>query len=378
MEHREYTARSINEAITQACLDLGVTSDRLIYEVLQEATSGFLGIGAKPAIIRAQIQVHEDIDEEFRQAEQAGIEEALHVGKKEPVKKSPAKKEPVKKADAKAVHKETVGKDKEAVHREEKKPAVKAAEEGQEAEKKAAPREKDPAIITADEIEKRAAAAAARARTDGRPEIPVRQEKRELSRKDRGRGQDRFRRHEDRERTFEAVEAHEPSRPKPERVVQPISEEFANELQETAKVFLQSVFEAMKIEAEITTSYNQKEGALSCVFAGEEMGILIGKRGQTLDSLQYLTSLVVNKKTEEYIRVKLDTEDYRARRTDTLSNLARNIAYRVKKTHRPVALEPMNPYERRIIHSSLQGNRFVETYSEGEEPYRHVVVTPKR
>lgn len=108
------------------------------------------------------------------------------------------------------------------------------------------------------------------------------------------------------------------------------------------------------------------------------MGILIGKRGQTLDSLQYLTSLVVNKEQKEYVRVKLDTENYRKRRKETLENLARNIAYKVKKTRKPVSLEPMNPYERRIIHSALQSNKFVETYSEGNEPYRHVVVTPKR
>ena len=108
------------------------------------------------------------------------------------------------------------------------------------------------------------------------------------------------------------------------------------------------------------------------------MGILIGKRGQTLDSLQYLTSLVVNKGKSDYIRVKLDTEDYRRRRKETLENLARGIAYKVKKTRKPVVLEPMNPYERRIIHSALQGNKFVETASEGEEPYRHVVVKLKR
>ena len=111
---------------------------------------------------------------------------------------------------------------------------------------------------------------------------------------------------------------------------------------------------------------------------GEDMGILIGKRGQTLDSLQYLTSLVVNKGKSNYIRVKLDTEDYRKRRKETLENLARGIAYKVRKTRKPVILEPMNPYERRIIHSALQGNKFVETVSEGEEPYRHVVVKLKR
>lgn len=179
-------------------------------------------------------------------------------------------------------------------------------------------------------------------------------------------------------RETETVRVHEPSRPKPERVIKPIPEEQAEELKNAAVAFLKSVFDAMKIDAEIEAEYIQEDGTVNCVFSGEEMGIIIGKRGQTLDSLQYLTSLVVNKKTEDYIRVKLDTEDYRARRADTLNNLARNIAYKVKKTHRSVALEPMNPYERRIIHSSLQGNRFVETYSEGEEPYRHVVVTPKR
>ena len=131
-------------------------------------------------------------------------------------------------------------------------------------------------------------------------------------------------------------------------------------------------------DVEIKSEYNREEGSLDVDFEGEDMGVLIGKRGQTLDSLQYLTSLVVNKGKDKYIRVKLDTEDYRRRRKETLENLARGIAYKVKKTRRPVVLEPMNPYERRIIHSSLQGNKYVETVSEGEEPYRHIVVKPKR
>ena len=131
-------------------------------------------------------------------------------------------------------------------------------------------------------------------------------------------------------------------------------------------------------EVEIKSVYNREDGCLEVDFEGEDMGVLIGKRGQTLDSLQYLTSLVVNKGKETYIRVKLDTEDYRRRRKETLENLARGIAAKVKKTHKAVVLEPMNPYERRIIHSALQGNRFVETISEGEEPYRHIVVKLKR
>ena len=155
--------------------------------------------------------------------------------------------------------------------------------------------------------------------------------------------------------------------------------EKIKEVEERAVVFLRDVFGSMDLgEVEITSKYNTADGSLDVDFEGEDMGILIGKRGQTLDSLQYLTSLVVNKGESTYIRVKLDTEDYRRRRKETLENLARGIAFKVKKTRKPVVLEPMNPYERRIIHASLQGNRYVETVSEGEEPYRHVVVKLKR
>ena len=149
-------------------------------------------------------------------------------------------------------------------------------------------------------------------------------------------------------------------------------------VEEVARVFLNDVFQAMNMEVVIAIKYNEEEKNMDIELSGNEMGVLIGKRGQTLDSLQYLTSLVVNKEQKDYVRVKLDTENYRKRRKETLENLARNIAYKVKKTRRPVSLEPMNPYERRIIHSALQGNKFVETYSEGSEPYRHVVVAPKR
>ena len=148
--------------------------------------------------------------------------------------------------------------------------------------------------------------------------------------------------------------------------------------EDLAKKFLSDVFAAMQLEVVITLDYKEAERELSIDLNGDDMGVLIGKRGQTLDSLQYLTSLVVNKGKSNYIRVKLDTEDYRKRRKETLENLARGIAYKVKKTRKTVVLEPMNPYERRIIHSALQGNKFVETVSEGEEPYRHVVVKLKR
>ena len=145
-----------------------------------------------------------------------------------------------------------------------------------------------------------------------------------------------------------------------------------------AEKFLNDVFAAMKMNVSVDINFKEEEKSMDIDLSGEEMGILIGKRGQTLDSLQYLVSLVINKKSEDYIRVKVDTENYRARRKETLENLAKNIAYKVKRTKRPVSLEPMNPFERRIIHSALQSDKYVTTHSEGEEPFRRVVVTLKR
>ena len=149
-------------------------------------------------------------------------------------------------------------------------------------------------------------------------------------------------------------------------------------ISDKAKDFLNEVFEAMNMVVVIDAKYDEESRNLNIDLSGDEMGVLIGKRGQTLDSLQYLVSLVVNKESEEYIRVKVDTEDYRKRRKETLENLAKNIAYKVKRSKRSVSLEPMNPYERRIIHSALQNDKYVTTHSEGEEPFRRVVVTLKK
>ena len=210
MEYVEVSAKTINEAITEACQKLGVTSDRLEYEVVEEGSSGFLGIGSKPAMIKASVKV---------------------------------------------------------------------------------------------------------------------------------------------------IEA---------------------SLEDKARNFLNDVFVAMDMEVVVDVVYNEDERAMDIELSGDEMGVLIGKRGQTLDSLQYLVSLVVNKGEQNYIRVKVDTENYRSRRKDTLENLAKNIAYKVKRTKRAVSLEPMNPYERRIIHSALQNDKYVVTHSEGEEPFRRVVVSLKK
>ena len=151
-----------------------------------------------------------------------------------------------------------------------------------------------------------------------------------------------------------------------------------SDVEDFVRDFLKDVFRAMDMEVEIAINKSEDGKNIDVELKGNEMGVLIGKRGQTLDSLQYLTNLAVGKQVSEYVKVKLDTEDYRKRRKETLENLARNIAYKVKGTKRPVSLEPMNPFERRIIHSALQNDRYVSTHSEGEEPYRHVVVTLKR
>ena len=155
-----------------------------------------------------------------------------------------------------------------------------------------------------------------------------------------------------------------------------LSAESPEDVENVVKEFLSKVFDAMNLKVKINVTVDEESVDIDLV--GDDMGVLIGKRGQTLDSLQYLVSLVVNKKSDKYLRVKLDTENYRERRKETLENLAKNIAFKVKRTKRPVSLEPMNPYERRVIHSALQNDRYVTTKSEGEEPYRHVVVLLKR
>lgn len=148
--------------------------------------------------------------------------------------------------------------------------------------------------------------------------------------------------------------------------------------EEDARIFLQNVTQAMGMTVEVVIKMDEENRSMDIELSGDEMGVLIGKRGQTLDSLQYLTNLAVNKNSEEYLKIKIDTEDYRKRRKETLEGLAKNIAFKVKRTKKPVALEPMNPYERRIIHSALQGDRYISTHSEGEDPFRHVVIALKR
>ena len=182
------------------------------------------------------------------------------------------------------------------------------------------------------------------------------------------------------EQTTEAVEAVEEASAEEavEEASEAVTEEMIRNKKDSVSDFLGQVFHAMNMDVDLIFHDSEEENTLNIELSGNDMGVLIGKRGQTLDALQYLTNLAVNKHSDHYTRIKLDAEDYRNRRQRTLENLAKNIAYKVKKTNRPVKLEPMNPFERRVIHCALQDDQYVETYSEGEEPYRFVVVAPKR
>lgn len=279
------SAKTLDDAITEALVQLGVTSDRLEYDVIEKGSPGFLGIGMKQAVIRAW-RKEEPQEESVDEIAEELIKEAVPTDitldtkeEKEPKKPKKENKEP-KKAAQKSGKKE--------IKKEQKKEA--------------------------------------------KPE--------------------------------------EKTEPRHETELAKVEDATIKE----CETFLQNVLQAMHMEVELCSKVDE-EGALSIEMKGDNMGILIGKRGQTLDSLQYLTNRVANKMQAGYVRVKLDTEDYRERRKETLENLARNIAHKVKRTRKPVTLEPMNPYERRIIHSALQGNKNVTTHSEGEEPYRRVVVT---
>lgn len=307
-DYIQFSAKTKSEAITKACIELGVSSDQLEIQVISEGSNGFFGIGSKPAVIK--VRKIESVSEEEE------MKEIVETVKLDSFKEEAPVQEEKKTEAIKPVKKEI--KEPKAVSEKPRQPKP---------VKERAAKEKQP------------------------------REFREPKEK------------QVREKTTKPV--------KPVEIL--TDPEEIKEVENRAKVFLRDVFASMNLgEVEITSEYNTTDGSLEVDFEGEDMGILIGKRGQTLDSLQYLTSLVVNKGKSNYIRVKLDTEDYRKRRKETLENLARGIAYKVRKTRKQVILEPMNPYERRIIHSALQGNKFVETVSEGEEPYRHVVVKLKR
>ena len=328
-EYITVSGKTVEDALLEASIQLGTTSDNIEYTVLEHETKGFLGIGAKKAVIKARKKFEEE--EDF-------LKEVFSEKKKPEKKKAEAKKEAApEKAPAKKTEKG--GKDAKAEKDVKEQKAEKAPKA--EKEEKASKAEKEEKSFKSEKPEKTP-------KTEKGP-------KAEKAAKEEGAA------------PAEAEKASE----KPARV--PADPKVASERAET---FLKNMFQAMGLEVQIETSF--EDDTLSVNISGDDMGVLIGKRGQTLDSVQYLTSLVVNKGKASYVRVKVDTENYRERRKATLENLARNIAFKVKKTRRSVYLEPMNPYERRIIHSALQNDPYVTTHSEGEEPLRKVVVTLKK
>lgn len=162
----------------------------------------------------------------------------------------------------------------------------------------------------------------------------------------------------------------------PKQQAQLLTEEEMEAAKDASIKFIEDLLDSMKVTAQIESAF--EEGTLMISLTSKELGVVIGKRGETLDALQYLVSLVVNRTTPKYIRVSLDAENYRAKRQEALVNLAQKLARKVSASKRKYTLEPMSPYERRIIHAALQDNPYVTTYSVGEEPYRKVVIVPKR
>ena len=300
MDYIEVSGKNVDEALTNALIQLETTSDKVEYEVIEKGSSGFLGMFNKPAVIRVRKkeEVEETVETVKKPAKDSSSEKSYN--KSSDKKNSDSKNNNYK--DGKKKFKSDDKKDVKPAAKAEVKPEVK------------------PEVKSAD----------VKPESDNNVETKTESSK------------------------YTTVMPNE-------------------EIERRITTFLTDMFKAMGFEVAIKVSFDDPE----CVYvdlSGPNMGVLIGKRGQTLDSIQYLTSLVVNKGKDKYVRIKLDTEDYRNRRKETLESLARNIAYKVKRTRRPVSLEPMNPYERRIIHSALQNDKFVSTKSEGEEPFRHVVV----
>lgn len=359
MDSIRVTAKTVEDAITEASIQLGTSSDNIEYTIIEKGTSGFFGIGGKKAVIEAKRKfTDEDLMKEvFGDPSAKEKKEEKREVRKEAKKENRETREfrEEKKEGKKEVKKDKKDfkKDKKEIKKEEKREEKREEKKEQAKEQTAAfTKETAKPSAPAKEPEKKPAAEAPK-------KMPA---------------EDAAKNTADEAVKDAAKEAEQPKEPAAPR--QPKVPANPEEVRRKAETFLNDVFRTMDMKVEIHTSF--EEEVLSVDLVGDDMGILIGKRGQTLDSLQYLTSLVVNKGKASYVRVKLDTEDYRNRRKATLENLAKNIAFKVKKTRRPVFLEPMNPYERRIIHSALQNDPYVTTHSEGDEPCRKVVVTLKK
>ena len=328
-EYVKVSGKSVEDALLEASILLGTPSDNIEYKVLEHETKGFLGFGARKAVIEVRKKkTDEDIVKEV-----FGTDDAE-------AKKKPKEKKAEKKPEVKA----------------EKQAEKKAEKKAEKAEKKA---EKPEKAEKAEKTEKAEKAEKTEKKAENKPEKKAEKAEKKSEKKAEKKAEK-----EEAKAIKEVKEKTPREAPDPEEVMRR-SEEF-----------LSGMFRSMDMDVQIEQT--MENDVLSINLTGDDMGVLIGKRGQTLDSVQYLVSLVVNRGNASYVRVKVDTENYRERRKATLENLAKNIAFKVKKTRKSVYLDPMNPYERRIIHSALQSDPYVTTHSEGEEPNRKVVVTLKK
>ena len=327
MDKFRVSAKTVEEAITKATISLGCTADRISYNVIVQGSNGLFGIGAKPWIIEAWEKDEAEIAKEKAAAEKpVAVEKATFEKKEAEGKRESSSVEEKSQTFEKREERKASGEDKAFSHNSSQ----------EKREKKFEKKEGFKGFSRG-----------------GYDPIPAPLSSTLVKRE---------------EKSFEG-------RSPEKRELTPLSEEEIAAVTKAALEFLNSVFQGMEMEVELQTEFRNSSNELYINLVGPDMGILIGKRGQTLDSLQYLCSLVVNKNHgDEYLRVKLDTEDYRKRREQTLRSLAKNIAYKVKKNRKSVHLEPMNPYERRIIHAALQSDSQVSTKSEGEDPFRHVVI----
>ena len=378
MDVTRVTAKTLDEAITKAAIDLGTSSDNLEYSI-EEQKSGIFGLG-KSVTIKAYKKSEGDLDDLYA-AVVAGREEkkpAPKENKKEEPKVSAPKeekKEPEKDYVKPAPRNEFKDQKKDGQKKEQPKKEKKDNKKEFKTEFKTESKYEVKSMKGREKPKQEEKEAPKNAQKPVQKETPA--PKQQAPRESYRNNRNSYRESIEEER--EALRLAEEKRAEKERDRKENRKPTnIDECQEAARNFLVRVFEAMGTKVDVETVYDDEEVELTINLSGEDMGVLIGRRGQTLDSLQYLVSLVVNKQTDGYLRVKLDTENYRERRKETLELLAKNIAYKVRRTRHSVSLEPMNPYERRIIHATLQNDRYVVTRSEGEDPYRHVVISLKR
>ena len=359
MEFKIYKAKNVNDAITEALIDLEITSDLIEYEVIEEGSAGLLGLFSKEAVIKARrkeevLEEEEDLSDIMPQFKAGSL-------------LSPQKPKQAKKTGKQSGSEEKSGSKPERSGSRPEKAAGKSEKAGSKSEKAAmkALAEKSNAPAAEKDIFENKDAKGSK---DGKESKDCKDNKEPKDRESKPVNKAAAR---EQQRKASADQNGAESGEKLVTEDEPFNNKDVNDI-------LQVIFAKLEINASVTTTINRGERVINVIVDGDDTGEIIGKRGQTLDAIQYLLSIVINKEQESYYRVKLDTNNYRERRQKTLENLAKNVASKVKKTRKIVVLEPMNPYERRVIHSYLQADKYVTTKSEGVEPNRRVVVYYKK